>query len=32
VIGSKVSAVYGFDTEVDRRRAVGLLRKQFNKR
>ena len=32
VIGSKVSAVYGFDTEIDRRRAVSLLRKQFTKR
>jgi hypothetical protein len=27
VIGSKVSAVYGFDSEADRRRAVSVLRK-----
>jgi hypothetical protein len=27
VIGSKFSAVYGFDTEADRRKAAGLLRK-----
>lgn len=27
VIGSKFSAVYGFDTEADRRKAVSLLRK-----
>ena len=32
VIGSKVSAVYGFDSEVDRRRAVSVLRKQLSKR
>ena len=27
VVGSKFSAVYGFDTEADRRKAAGLLRK-----
>jgi len=27
VIGSKFSAVYGFDSEADRRKAVSLLRK-----
>jgi hypothetical protein len=27
VVGSKFSAVYGFDTQEDRRKAVGLLRK-----
>jgi hypothetical protein len=32
VIGSKFSAVYGFDTEADRRRAVSLLRKSPGKR
>ena len=32
VIGSKVSAVYGFDSEADRRKAVTLLRKLSSKR
>jgi len=32
VIGSKYSAVYGFDNEADRRKAVGLLRKGPRKR
>lgn len=32
VIGSKFSAVYGFDSEADRRKAVSLLRKAPSKR
>jgi len=32
VIGSKFSAVYGFDSEVDRRKAASLLRKAPSKR
>jgi hypothetical protein len=32
VIGSKFSAVYGFDSEVDRRKALSLLRKAPKKR
>ncbi len=32
VVGSKFSAVYGFDNESDRRRAVSLLRKTQRKR
>jgi len=32
VVGSKFSAVYGFDNESDRRRAVSLLRKTHRKR
>jgi hypothetical protein len=32
VIGSKFSAVYGFDSEADRRKAAGLLRKAPRKR
>jgi predicted amino acid-binding ACT domain protein len=32
VIGSKFSAVYGFDNEADRRRAVALLKKSSSKR
>ena len=32
VIGSKFSAVYGFDSEGDRRKAVTLLRKASSKR
>lgn len=32
VMGSKFSAVYGFDNDSDRRRAVSLLRKAQNKR
>jgi hypothetical protein len=32
VIGSKFSAVYGFDSEADRRTAVSLLRKAPSKR
>ena len=32
VIGSKFSAVYGFDSEADRRKALSLLRKAANKR
>ena len=32
VIGSKFAAVYGFDSEVDRRKALSLLRKAAKKR
>jgi hypothetical protein len=32
VIGSKFSAVYGFDSEADRRKAMSLLRKAQGKR
>jgi len=32
VVGSKFSAVYGFDSEADRRRAVSLLKKPARKR
>ena len=32
VIGSKFSAVYGFDSEADRRKALSLLRKAASKR
>lgn len=32
VVGSRFSAVYGFDNESDRRRAVGLLRKTRRER
>jgi hypothetical protein len=32
VIGSKFSAVYGFDTEADRKKALTLLRKVATKR
>lgn len=32
VIGSKFSAVYGFDTEADRRKAVNLLKKSPTRR
>lgn len=32
VMGSKFSAVYGFDNDSDRRRAVSLLRKTPKKR
>jgi predicted amino acid-binding ACT domain protein len=32
VIGSKFSAVYGFDNEADRRKAVALLKKPSSKR
>jgi hypothetical protein len=32
VIGSKFSAVYGFDSEADRRNAVNLLKKAPSKR
>jgi hypothetical protein len=32
VIGSKFAAVYGFDSEADRRKAVSLLRKSPRKR
>jgi hypothetical protein len=32
VIGSRFSAVYGFDSEADRRKAVSLLRKAPGKR
>jgi hypothetical protein len=32
VMGSKFSAVYGFDSEADRRKAVSLLRKAPSKR
>jgi predicted amino acid-binding ACT domain protein len=32
VVGAKFSAVYGFDNESDRRRAVNLLRKTERKR
>lgn len=32
VIGSKFAAVYGFDSEADRRKALSLLRKASRKR
>jgi hypothetical protein len=32
VIGSKVSAVYGFDSEADRRKAVSVLKKLSTRR
>jgi hypothetical protein len=32
VIGSKFSAVYGFDTDADRRKAVALLKKSLTRR
>jgi hypothetical protein len=32
VIGSKFAAVYGFDTEADRRKALSLLKKPQKKR
>ena len=32
VIGSKFAAVYGFDSETDRRKALGLLKKAPKKR
>jgi hypothetical protein len=31
VIGTKFSAVYGFDTESDRRKALGILKKSPGK-